>query len=150
MRSLTRSWMLIRVRAHRLSTRSSARSRCASTRSAAWRSHTFSRNGSVRLRAMALCGLGLTVPPRTQNEVRSSAQMRTVFDYLRTSRFPGFEEVWFEIMQNLEVKIPPALPPATSTAAPVYATGRPDTGGGSAGDAAVTPGVRVATGHGEA
>ncbi|GAA5885241.1 hypothetical protein JCM3774_001830 [Rhodotorula dairenensis] len=53
------------------------------------------------------------------NEVRSSAQMRTVFDYLRTSRFPGFEDVWFEIVQHLEVKLPPpgpALPSGASGA----------------------------------
>ncbi|GJN87729.1 hypothetical protein Rhopal_000684-T1 [Rhodotorula paludigena] len=57
------------------------------------------------------------------NEVRSSVQMRKVFDYLRndlgrptgsgTSRFPGFEDVWLEIVQNLEVRVvPPSVAPA--------------------------------------
>lgn len=49
--------------------------------------------------------------------------MRKVFDYLRndlgrstgsgTSRFPGFEDVWLEIVQNLEVRVvPPSVAPA--------------------------------------
>lgn len=45
--------------------------------------------------------------------------MRKVFDYVRTARFPGFEDVWLEIVQNLEVRIPPpvAQAPAASSAA---------------------------------
>ncbi|BGP22026.1 hypothetical protein Rt10032_c18g6015 [Rhodotorula toruloides] len=53
------------------------------------------------------------------NEVRSSPQMRKVFDYVRTARFPGFEDVWLEIVQNLEVRIPPPVaqvPTASSVA----------------------------------
>jgi hypothetical protein len=42
--------------------------------------------------------------------------MRKVFDYLRTGRFPGFEAVWVELMQNLEVRASPAPPLATITA----------------------------------
>ncbi|GAA5991610.1 hypothetical protein JCM10908_005789 [Rhodotorula pacifica] len=64
------------------------------------------------------------------NEVRSSAQMRTVFDYLRTSRFPGFEEVWFEIVQNLEVKIPPALASGSNLATSAGGGVRGSEGGG--------------------
>lgn len=58
-----------------------------------------------------------------QNEVRSSAQMRTVFDYLRTSRFPGFEEVWFEIVQHLEVKLPPPGPALAASSAGASSSG---------------------------
>jgi hypothetical protein len=36
--------------------------------------------------------------------------MRKVFDYLRTGRFPGFEAVWVELVQNLEVRASPAPP----------------------------------------
>ncbi|GAA5820780.1 hypothetical protein JCM11251_003157 [Rhodosporidiobolus azoricus] len=44
------------------------------------------------------------------NTVRTSPQMRLVFDYLRTGRFPGFEDVWIELVQNLEVRAgPPAF-----------------------------------------
>ncbi|GAA5892243.1 hypothetical protein JCM8208_001491 [Rhodotorula glutinis] len=49
------------------------------------------------------------------NEVRAGPQMRKVFEYLRSpSRFPGFEDVWLDIVQNLEVRVPPpaALSPA--------------------------------------
>ncbi|GAA5850768.1 hypothetical protein JCM9279_003914 [Rhodotorula babjevae] len=49
------------------------------------------------------------------NEVRAGPQMRKVFEYLRSpSRFPGFEDVWLDIVQNLEVRVPPpaALLPA--------------------------------------
>ncbi|GAA5908157.1 hypothetical protein JCM6882_005959 [Rhodosporidiobolus microsporus] len=38
------------------------------------------------------------------NTVRASPQMREVFDYLRTGRFPGFEDVWIELVQCLEVR----------------------------------------------
>lgn len=35
-----------------------------------------------------------------QNEVRAGPQMRKVFEYLRSpSRFPGFEDVWLDIVQ---------------------------------------------------
>lgn len=34
--------------------------------------------------------------------------MRKVFDYLRTGRFVGFESVFYELMQNLEVRSNPA------------------------------------------
>ncbi|KPV76758.1 uncharacterized protein RHOBADRAFT_51754 [Rhodotorula graminis WP1] len=49
------------------------------------------------------------------NEVRAGPQMRKVFEYLRSpSRFPGFEDVWLDLVQNLEVRVPPpaALSPA--------------------------------------
>lgn len=37
---------------------------------------------------------------RAQNEVRAGPQMRKVFEYLRLpSRFPGFEDVWLDIVQ---------------------------------------------------
>ncbi|GAA6040102.1 hypothetical protein JCM8097_002029 [Rhodosporidiobolus ruineniae] len=52
------------------------------------------------------------------NAVRSSPQMRKVFDYLRTGRFPGFELVWAELVQNLEVRVGPPVPvPSTAGAA---------------------------------
>jgi hypothetical protein len=82
---------------------------------------------------------GLRLPP-PQNEVRSSAQMRTVFDYLRTSRFPGFEDVWFEIVQNLEVKIPPALPPSASNGGGTRSSG----GGGRATETGIALGASAA------
>ncbi|GAA6001236.1 hypothetical protein JCM10207_007478 [Rhodosporidiobolus poonsookiae] len=43
------------------------------------------------------------------NDVRSSSQMRKVFEFLRSGRFPGFEDVWLELVANLEVKLPPAV-----------------------------------------
>ncbi|GAA5861912.1 hypothetical protein JCM1840_006872 [Sporobolomyces johnsonii] len=39
-------------------------------------------------------------------EVRSSPSMRKVFEYLRSGRFPGFEDVWLRIMENLEYRAP--------------------------------------------
>ncbi|GAA5978850.1 hypothetical protein JCM11641_003586 [Rhodosporidiobolus odoratus] len=48
------------------------------------------------------------------NDVRSSPQMRKVFDLLRTGRFPGFEDVWIELVQCLEVV--PTPPPVASAA----------------------------------
>ncbi|GAA5919549.1 hypothetical protein JCM1841_001004 [Sporobolomyces salmonicolor] len=39
-------------------------------------------------------------------EVRSSPSMRKVFEYLRSGRFPGFEDVWLRIMENLEYRTP--------------------------------------------
>jgi len=41
-----------------------------------------------------------------QNEVRSSPSMSKVFTYLRTNRFPGFEEVWLSLLENLEYRPP--------------------------------------------
>ncbi|GAA5952810.1 hypothetical protein JCM8115_002356 [Rhodotorula mucilaginosa] len=87
------------------------------------------------------------------NEVRSSAQMRTVFDYLRTSRFPGFEDVWFEIVQNLEVKIPPALPPSASNGGGTRSSGgggRASETGSALGASAAGAGLREGLGGGDA
>lgn len=70
--------------------------------------------------------------------------MRTVFDYLRTSRFPGFEDVWFEIMQNLEVKIAPT--PAIAAAGPTASMNQAD---GLGSFASPGTGPRSATGLGD-
>ncbi|GAA5856516.1 hypothetical protein JCM8547_008781 [Rhodosporidiobolus lusitaniae] len=45
--------------------------------------------------------------------VRSSPQLSKVLSYLRTNRFPGFEDVWIELVQQLEVRPTPA-PVATA------------------------------------
>ncbi|GAA6048051.1 hypothetical protein JCM3770_000167 [Rhodotorula araucariae] len=51
------------------------------------------------------------------SEVRAGPQMRKVFEYLRSpSRFPGFEDVWLEIVQNLEVRAPPPAVLSSSAA----------------------------------
>ncbi|BGP37063.1 hypothetical protein JCM10449v2_000967 [Rhodotorula kratochvilovae] len=60
------------------------------------------------------------------NEVRAGPQMRKVFEYLRSpSRFPGFEDVWLEIVQNLEVRVPPpaALTSSAGTSGAAQAGG---------------------------
>lgn len=77
--------------------------------------------------------------------------MRTVFDYLRTSRFPGFEDVWFEIVQNLEVKIPPALPPSASNGGGARSSGalRGSESGSALGASAAGPGLRESFGGGD-
>lgn len=36
------------------------------------------------------------------SEAKGSTSMRKVFDYLRTGRFPGFEDVWVRILDSLE------------------------------------------------
>ncbi|GAA5957322.1 hypothetical protein JCM3765_000422 [Sporobolomyces pararoseus] len=36
------------------------------------------------------------------NEVKSSGSMAKVFGFLRTGRFPGFEEVWLSLLEHLE------------------------------------------------
>ncbi|GAA5978937.1 hypothetical protein JCM5350_004183 [Sporobolomyces pararoseus] len=36
------------------------------------------------------------------NEVKSSGSMAKVFAFLRTGRFPGFEEVWLSLLEHLE------------------------------------------------
>ncbi|GAA5895027.1 BTB/POZ and MATH domain-containing protein [Sporobolomyces salmoneus] len=40
------------------------------------------------------------------NEVRTSGSMAKVFGFLRTGRFPGFEEVWLSLIEHLEYKAP--------------------------------------------
>ncbi|GAA6064057.1 hypothetical protein JCM10212_006793 [Sporobolomyces blumeae] len=63
------------------------------------------------------------------NEVRTSPSMRKVFEYLRSgNRFPGFEDVWLSIMENLEYK-----PPLVASGFGAAAMGTGGAGGGSDG-----------------
>ena len=45
----------------------------------------------------------------SQAEVKCSPSMRKVFERIRTGQFPGFEDVWVRILENLEYRAPAVL-----------------------------------------